>query len=184
MIRTFIAVDISQDIKMDLDRLISGFRHESKAIRWVRAQNLHLTLRFLGDIPEETIPSLAESLKSNLRGFGSFDLALSGLGGFPNMNKPRVIWVGSDDPKNKLGDLASKVESGCGEAGFGKGDKKFSAHLTIGRVKFPQGIENILDKIENTNFATKPFNVGEILIYKSVLSAAGPTYTKLETITF
>ena len=184
MIRTFIAVDIPQDIKMDLDRLISGYRNESKGIRWVRAQNLHLTLRFLGDVDENTIPALAESIKVNLDSIKPFDLALSGLGGFPNLKKPRVIWVGTDDPENMLGELALRVETACREAGFGKSDKKFSAHLTIGRVKFPQGLENILQRIENSDFRTEPFNVGEIVIYKSVLSPSGPTYTNLETVTF
>jgi 2'-5' RNA ligase len=183
MIRTFIAVDIPQDIKMDLDRLISGFRHEGKGIRWVRAQNLHLTLRFLGDVDENSIPGLAESIKTNLNNTKPFDLALKGLGGFPNLKKPRVIWIGSNDPENRLYDLAFNVENACREAGFGKSDKKFSAHLTIGRIKFPKGLEGILKVIENSDFASELFSVGEVVIYKSVLSAAGPTYTKLETIT-
>ena len=151
-IRTFIAVDLPQEIKMDIDRMIAAFRRDSSGIRWVKAANLHLTLRFLGDIPQQSVQGLAGSLKQNLDGFGPFDLVLSGMGGFPNLKKPRVIWIGSGDGTNRLIDLAGKVEDGCIKSGFGKGDKKFSSHMTVGRVKFPKGLEPLLDKIEKTEF--------------------------------
>ena len=93
-IRTFIAVELPQDIKMKLDGLIASFRADSGGIRWVRAENLHITLRFLGDIDEAAVPGLAENIRSTTGGFGKFRLSLSGIGGFPNLRRPRVIWVG------------------------------------------------------------------------------------------
>ncbi len=181
-IRTFIAVDLPQEIKMDIDRMIAGLRRDNSGIRWVKAANLHLTLRFLGDIPEQSVPSLAESLKDNLSGFGPFDLVLSGMGGFPNLRKPRVIWIGASDGTDRLIDLAGKVETGCIKSGFGRGDKKFSSHMTIGRVKFPKGLDPLLDKIEKTDFESSKFTVNEIFVVKSDLSPAGPKYTKLEAV--
>ena len=167
---------------MDIDMMIAGFRRDNAGIRWVKAANLHLTLRFLGDIPQKSVPGLAESLKDNLDSFGSFDLVLSGMGGFPNLRKPRVIWIGIGDGTDRLIDLAEKVENGCIESGFGKGDKKFSSHMTVGRVKFPKGLEPLLDKIERTEFESSKFKVSEIFVVKSDLSPSGPKYTKLESV--
>ncbi len=167
---------------MDIDRLTSGFRGDGSGIRWVKAANVHLTLRFLGDIPQESVPRLAASLREKLSGFGSFDVALSGMGGFPDLRRPRVIWIGTGEGTEWLSLLAEKVESSCIESGFGKGDKKFSSHLTLGRVKFPKGLESLLDKIGHTEFRSPKFAVGEVLVVKSDLSSAGPKYTKLESV--
>jgi 2'-5' RNA ligase len=181
-IRAFIAVDIPQETKMDIDRLISGFRADGSGIRWVKAANLHLTLRFLGDIPQESMPQLAESLKANVDGFGTFDLMLKGIGAFPNLRRPRVIWIGTDKGTDRLSELAGRVEKSCVDSGFGRADKKFSSHLTIGRVKFPKGLDRLLGKIGKTEFESPEFDVGEISVVKSDLSPAGPKYTKLENI--
>ncbi len=181
-IRTFIAVDLPQQIKMEIDKMIAGFRQLNANIRWVKAVNLHLTLRFLGDIPEETISALAENIKANTEGFGGFDLSLSGLGAFPNLRRPRVIWIGSGSGADRLKSLAAKVEQATIDAGFGKGDKPFSSHLTIGRVKFPKGLDRLLAQIEKSGYESQLFGVNEVSIYKSDLSPAGPKYTRLEVI--
>lgn len=181
-IRTFIAVDLPQQIKMEIDKMTAGFRQLNANIRWVKAANLHLTLRFLGDIPEESVLSLADSIKGSTEGFGGFDLSLSGLGAFPNLRRPRVIWIGSGSGTDRLKGLAAKVEQAVIESGFGKGDKPFSSHLTIGRVKFPKGLDRLLAQIGETRYESQPFGVNEVSIYKSDLSPAGPKYTKLEAI--
>lgn len=167
---------------MEIDRIIAAFRQLNANIRWVKAANLHLTLRFLGNIPEESVPALADSIRSNTDGFGPFDLALSGLGAFPNLRRPRVIWVGSGPGTDRLKELAAKVEQAAVDSGFGKGDKPFSSHLTIGRVKFPKGLEQLSTLIEKTGYESPPFGVKEVVIFKSDLSPAGPKYTRLETI--
>ncbi len=181
-IRTFIAVDLPKEIKMEIDKMIAGFRQLNANIRWVKAANLHLTLRFLGDIPEESVPALADSIKGSTEGFGRFDLSLSGLGAFPNLRRPRVIWIGSGSGTDRLKGLAAKVEQAVIESGFGKGDKPFSSHLTIGRVKFPKGLDQLLAQMEKTGYESQPFGVNEVNIFKSDLSPAGPKYTRLETI--
>ncbi len=167
---------------MEIDKMIAGFRQLNANIRWVKAVNLHLTLRFLGDIPEESVLSLADSIKGNTKGLGRFDLSLSGLGAFPNLRRPRVIWIGSGSGTDRLKGLAAKVEQAAIDAGFGKGDKPFSSHLTIGRVKFPKGLDQLLAQIEKTGYESQPFGVNEVSIFKSDLSPAGPKYSKLETI--
>jgi 2'-5' RNA ligase len=111
-----------------------------------------------------------------------FDLSLAGIGGFPNLKRPRVIWTGAEIGKDKLRDLAAGVETACVESEFGNSDKRFSPHLTIGRVKNPAGISGILEKIGKSSFKSEPFVVFEVIIYKSDLSPAGPRYTSLAKI--
>ena len=181
-IRTFIAVDIPKEIKMELDRLISELRPLAPDIRWVRAANLHLTMRFLGDIPKGSIQGLSDCLRQSLKNFGAFEISLSQLGAFPSLRKARVIWIGGGEGADKLVSLAVAVENACLGDGFGPADKPFSPHLTIGRVKFPKGHEKLIEAIERMNFESPLFALAEVAIFKSDLSPSGPKYTRLDAI--
>jgi 2'-5' RNA ligase len=181
-IRTFIAVDIPQEIKMELDRVVTDLRRIAPEIRWVRAANLHLTLRFLGNIPRDSTTDLASELARNLAGFGQFQISLAGVGGFPSLKRARVIWIGGGEGCDRMSELAPLVEKACLDRGFGEADKPFSCHLTIGRVKYPKGHEKLVSFIESLNFKSPLFNIGEVVIFKSDLLPAGPKYTRLETI--
>jgi 2'-5' RNA ligase len=178
-IRTFIAVKIPDDIKREADKLIVSLKSFGPDVRWVRAANLHFTLRFLGDIEQDDVEKLSEAIKKNIAGIKSFPLKLSGLGCFPNMRRPRVVWVGGDGDMDTFKSLAVQVEAACLETGFGKADKPFSAHLTIGRIKIPRGIDQLIRKLESTQFESEEFAVDRVIIYKSDLSPRGPTYTSL-----
>jgi RNA 2',3'-cyclic 3'-phosphodiesterase len=181
-IRTFIAIDIPQEIKMELDKVIAEFRPQAPDIRWVRAANLHLTLRFLGDIPKDSVSGLADEIAKNTDGFGPFHISLAGLGGFPNLKKPRVIWVGGGNGTDRLYELAPRIEKACVDSGFGKADKPFSSHLTIGRAKFPKGHDKLVAMIESKKFESPIFEVDQVVIFKSDLQPAGPKYTRLEAV--
>jgi len=180
--RTFVAVDVPREIKMELDGLVSKLREAAPDIRWVRAANLHLTLRFLGEIPKDSVADLAAELTKNLCGFGPFEISLAGIGGFPNLKKARVIWVGGGQGAERLYELAPPVEKSCRGCGFGATDKPFSSHLTIGRVKFPKGHDKLISVVESMSFESPLFEVEEVVIFKSDLLPAGPRYTRLEAI--
>ena len=180
--RTFVAVDVPGEIKRELDGLVSKLREVAPDIRWVRAANLHLTMRFLGDVPKDSVADLAAGLARNLSGFGPFEISLAGIGGFPNLKKARVIWVGGGQGAERLYELAPLVEKSCRDCGFGAADKPFSSHLTIGRVKFPKGHEKLITLVESMDFESPLFEVEEVAIFKSDLLPAGPRYTRLETI--
>jgi len=176
-IRTFIAIELPATLKQDVDRLIVTLKPLGEGVRWVRAANLHFTLRFLGDIEQDMVAKLAERLKGNLSKLKPFPLKLSGLGCFPNMNRPRVIWLGCDGDMEALKNLAYGVESACRDCGFGKADKKFSAHLTIGRIKNPRSLESFIGRLTDVEFESDEFEVSEVVVFKSDLSPRGPTYT-------
>jgi 2'-5' RNA ligase len=181
-IRTFIAIELPAALKQDVDRLIVTLKPLGEGVRWVRAANLHFTLRFLGDIEQEDVTGLAEELIRNLSDLKPFSLKLSGLGCFPNMRRPRVIWLGGDGDMESLKNLAYQVESACRDSGFGKSDKRFSAHLTIGRIKNPRGLESFIGRLTNVEFESDEFVVGEVIVFKSDLSPRGPTYTAMAKI--
>jgi 2'-5' RNA ligase len=167
---------------MELDRVITELRPYAPEIRWVRAANLHLTLRFLGNIPKDSIADLAVKMSQNLADFGQFQISLAGVGGFPNLKRARVIWIGGGEGCERVNELSPLVEKACIDCGFGKADKPFSCHLTIGRVKYPKGHEKLVSYIDSLNFRSPLFNVSEVAIFKSDLLPAGPKYTRLETI--
>ena len=181
-IRTFVAVDVPQPIKMELDKLIGELRPFAPDIRWVKAANLHITLRFLGDIPQSSVSGLVSEIAKNSSDFKSFHLSLAGIGGFPNLHKPRVIWLGGGDGQDSLHVLALRVEKACIACGFGNADKPFSSHLTIGRVKYPKGNERLVSYIQHLNYTSPTFPVKEVIVFKSDLMPSGPKYTRLETV--
>ena len=181
-IRTFIAIELPDELKQDVDKLIVGLKPFGPEVRWVRAANLHFTLRFLGDIEKNDIPKLNEHLQTHLSKISSFKLNLAGLGCFPNMRRPRVVWLGCDGDMEMLKQVAFQVESVCEAVGFGKADKPFSPHLTIGRIKIPQGLEPLINRLDAVNSTTKDFTVSQVIVFKSDLSPRGPTYTPLAKI--
>ncbi|MCD6163401.1 MAG: RNA 2',3'-cyclic phosphodiesterase [candidate division Zixibacteria bacterium] len=178
-IRTFIAVKIPDALKREVDKLIVGLKPHADGVRWVKAANLHFTIRFLGDIESDSISNLENILAENLKNIKPFSIKLSSLGCFPNIRRPRVVWVGAAGDMDDLKELAYQVESACRQGGFGKSDKPFSAHLTIGRIKYPKGLEAFIDELQETEFESDVFEVSEVVVFKSDLSRRGPTYTPM-----
>jgi RNA 2',3'-cyclic 3'-phosphodiesterase len=133
----------------------------------------------LGDIESDSVPDLKKSIESQLAGFGQFKICLSGLGCFPNLNRPRVVWVAAAGDVEKMKELAGKVEKACRQTGYGSADKPFAPHLTIGRVKFPSGLEKLIGNLRATRFETDSFMVEKVIIYKSDLTPRGPIYNAL-----
>lgn len=181
-IRTFIAIELPDDLKKDVDKLIVGLKQFGPDVRWVKAGNLHFTLRFLGDIDKDDVPKLSEHLNTHVSKFAPFRLRLTGLGCFPNMKRPRIVWLGADGDMEMLKQLAFQVESVCRDLGYSKADKPFSAHLTIGRINDPRGLEPLINRLEALEYSTEDFTVEQVIVFKSDLSPRGPTYTSLAKI--
>jgi RNA 2',3'-cyclic 3'-phosphodiesterase len=179
MIRTFIAAPLPDSLKQDVDKLIVIFKPLASGISWVRAANLHFTLRFLGDIDSSTIADLKQTLQTQIGSLSKFNLNLSGLGCFPNLNRPRVVWVAAGGDIDNMKGLASRVEDACRQRGYGPADKPFAPHLTIGRVKFPSGLDKLIECLKTTRFETDPFAVDKVIVYKSELTPRGPIYTSV-----
>ncbi len=182
MIRAFIAVAIDAAVIERIAAAIDRLKPRIPGIRWVDPQNIHLTLKFLGNIDESGTEALGAALRSRLRLFQPFTISVKGLGVFPGPRRARVLWVGL--PCARLPPLASGVESALQPLGFALESKAFSPHLTIGRWRAksptPAGLS-----AELSNWQAHDFGASEITsvqVMQSLLRPDGPKYRALITL--
>jgi 2'-5' RNA ligase len=178
-IRTFIAVSISEKAREAVTEMINSLQNFSSGIRWVKPENMHLTLKFLGDVEEEKLPELEEALKLSAEKIKRFNYELVNVGCFPNYKRPRVLWVGVEDSENQLLPLHQNIESEFIKLGFPKESRKFKPHLTVARVKDFRKCESAISKFKGYNFGSYKNDVGEVVLMKSDLFPSGAKYTKL-----
>jgi 2'-5' RNA ligase len=183
-LRTFIAVDIPQRLLQAIQPKVDDLREKlgNSAVRWVAVNNIHLTLKFLGDVAPSNLESLKLMLQTETQSRYPFDITLSGLGSFPNSKRPRVLFVGIQAPA-ELEALQHGIESAAAKLGYESDGRPFSPHLTIGRVNDRvaqselQSIRKLLDEVKIDSPC--PARVDSVHIYKSDLKPGGSVYTKL-----
>lgn len=173
--RAFIAVDIEPS-----ERLLALVRElaQSRAdLKVVKPQQLHLTLKFLGDTDEGLVEQVFSSIRAAAAGVQPFTMRLVGMGAFPSLSNIRVVWVGIEDGK-PLGKIAEDLDQSLRGLGFERDKKGFVPHLTLARTRSPRNIANV-QEIVRSNAATDygEYPVGKILLKKSVLSPQGPAYS-------
>lgn len=183
MIRLFISVELPDGIKDRLAELISELKRSGAGIKWVKPQNLHLTLKFLGWVEDSQVDEIIELSAKSVAGAGSFKARFEGLGTFPGGKAPRVIWVGTAEGGGALCKLAKDLEKNMSEAGFRKEERAFKPHLTIGRVKERKGLAKLTKQIGGI----KDAGFGEVLVdrinvMKSTLAPNGPVYENLKEV--
>ncbi|UCD19981.1 MAG: RNA 2',3'-cyclic phosphodiesterase [candidate division WOR-3 bacterium] len=173
--RTFLAVEIPEYVRAPIHEFILAQAERELPIKWVAFENLHITLKFLGEIDDKKknaiMPAITDVCLTQCR----FQLRLGGLGCFPTQRQPRVIWIGVDEGDDVLCRIAADVQSRLWEFGFTE-EKRFHPHLTIGRVKKPCRVDNILQK----SIGTDAFDVDSLVLFKSTLKPDGPIYEGLE----
>lgn len=175
-LRAFIAVHIPDDVKQALNeasRLLAG-RVPTGAVRWVRPEQMHLTLRFLGDTDTGKLPAIRAAMDAVAASNAPFELRLGGIGCFPNMRRPRVIWVGLSGEEARLLSLVSSLEKQLAPFGWEPEGKPFRAHLTLGRVKDERGAGGIEWAADVPSLAVP---VEAIHLIESQLKPTGPIYT-------
>jgi 2'-5' RNA ligase len=177
--RTFIAVELQKDIVEAVDRFLTKTTQEIKnnKISWVKKENLHITIKFLGEIEEKQLETINEVLSEISKNIKSFEVEIKEIGVFPNLNHPRVVWVGVKDEANNLVSLANLVEEKLAKFGFQKEDKEFTAHLTIGRVKKLNNLGEIktyVEKYKSIEFGKS--KIDSITFFQSILRPEGPEY--------
>ena len=136
MIRAFIAIELGNEAKAELEKVQRRLRAEpiSGLVRWVAPGSIHLTLKFLGDIEEARSPHVLSAMKTACEGISPFELAVRGAGCFPNFQRPNVIWAGLVGQVQVAIQLAQRIEDECARLGFDPEDRPFSPHLTLGRI--------------------------------------------------
>lgn len=185
LLRAFIAIDIPPEIRQAISSQTASLRKESgRAMRWVSMENIHLTLKFLGEVSAPNLELLAQALRAECAQTAPFTISVENLGCFPNPRRPRVLWIGLSVPP-ELTRLQRLVESTAARLGYTPDEKPFSPHLTIGRVReqaAPEEIQTLRSLLERTTVARLgTFTVNEVHLYKSDLKPEGPVYTRLVT---
>jgi len=183
--RTFIAIEIPEPLKLHLDRSVSGLRSnlEDGLIRWVRLESIHLTLKFLGEIEQEQAHTIHEILDQVAGRFSSFSLEIAGLGCFPNCTRPRIVWAGFKPAGGELLRLQSELEGRLEKIGFEREQRAYHPHLTLGRVG--KGLSGSNMKLisrwaqEAQIESVGCFEADAISLILSVLHPNGATYSNL-----
>ena len=180
MIRSFIAIDFPDEIRKALEAIQKELKQCRAGVRWVKPSSIHLTLKFLGNIQPAQVDDIGLTVAQEIRDHPPITLRPVGLGAFPNLRKPRVLWVGLEDEVQKLKGLQARVENALEPLGFAREKRGFRPHLTIGRVKDRRRLQSLVDTIAALDVPPfDSFDVTEIILYKSDLRPTGAIYTKL-----
>lgn len=178
-VRCFIAVDIDRpELRARLREVQEGLASLGCDLKLVEPENIHITLRFLGEVPRGVVEGVAKAL-SGLRA-QPFNLSLRGLGAFPSASRPRVIWVGVAEGAIELSELHHQVEELIRPVGFRPEREDFIPHVTIARVKSGRGLHRLADFVSrNSNFEVGSMMVEEVKLKRSVLTPGGPIYSDI-----
>ncbi len=183
-LRLFVAVELSQEVHDRLCKLITELKaHGSKSARWVKPENLHLTLKFLGDTPPQAVASVKEAIQGVCASSEAFQMSVRGGGAFPSLRQPRVLWAGLEADSH-LKELAAGLDTALEKLGYRKETRPFSPHLTLARIAYPEtspAFENTLKALQAAK--DKEFgcvNVRRVTLFQSTLAPGGSIYTPLE----
>ncbi|MFH1381124.1 MAG: RNA 2',3'-cyclic phosphodiesterase [Candidatus Omnitrophota bacterium] len=182
--RTFIAIDISDEVKKELSRLLGELKTVGADIKWVQPENIHLTLKFLGDTEDNRIEQIKKVLNEISKGLDSFKLSLFKLGCFPSIDYPRVIWVGIDKGCSQAEQISADIEEKLEVLGFLKETRPFTSHLTLGRVKSGKNKKELKEKILSLEPLSKSCAAKGITLFQSELTTRGPIYTPIHLAKF
>jgi 2'-5' RNA ligase len=182
-VRLFVALEIPSSIRQNLAALLSSFRSVTKEPRWVRAENLHVTLKFLGEVVEAKVDTVRGSL-GGIRSDKAVSLEFRGLGFFPNEKRPRVFWAGMEATPN-LKTLAGDIEGAMEKLGIPREKREFSPHLTLARFerpRLPEALRNLITDNQQREFGSLRTN--EFHLVQSKLKPGGAEYTTVATFQF
>ena len=179
-IRAFIAIELPETIKSSIETIQARLKSLELPLRWVRVENIHLTMKFLGDIKKIEIESIESVLRDSVKMQAPLTLSAKGVGVFPGIRRPRVLWVGIHDHETGLAGLQKSIENQLHRIGYSKEGRPFKGHLTIGRAKGYVDERKLKEALDSfLAFESSLFTVNEFFIFRSVLKQGGPEYTKL-----
>lgn len=175
--RAFVAISFDEPLRRRIGEIRRELERAGADVRWVSTENLHLTLKFLGDVEEVGVAAFRERLRVVASRFSPLNLDLGGVGRFP-----RVLWVGCAGDVPRLIELAHEVERAALEIGVPEENRPFSPHLTIGRLKSPRCMRTLDEAVEaRRNEPVGRQRVDRFTLYRSTLTPKGPIYDAIES---
>lgn len=185
-IRSFIAIELPDEIKLHLDQLETLLKSEKQSgVKWVNPDSIHLTLKFLGNISINQTGEITRAIEESARETSPFKLEVKGLGVFPNLKRVQVAWVGLSGDIDKLGQLQQRIESNLAQLSFTPESRRFTPHLTIARLRnqvSPDERQSFGQLIANTEFSAGTINVDVISLMKSQLTRQGAIYSRISLV--
>jgi RNA 2',3'-cyclic 3'-phosphodiesterase len=183
MIRAFLAIELPEALRAGLAQVQGELKRSRADVRWVTPGNIHLTLKFFGNVPDDEIGSLAQAARDAAAETAPLQLQATGAGAFPSPNAPRVVWLGLGGDLVPLTQLFYRLEKAYATLGYPPEGRAFNPHLTLGRVESPANrdkLAKMLEKMPPVDWP--PFEVKELILFQSVLSPQGSKYTPLQVI--
>jgi len=179
--RLFIAIELPSSLRQSVQDHINQLKQALPEERasWARGENLHLTLKFLGDTPVAKVEALSQAAQRAASKVLPFELVIGDCGAFPVRGQPRVLWIGINDPTNNLTELYRAIEDECANAGFPRERRPFHPHLTIARLRRPHGARRIAELHKEVGFDPIRVSVREVCLIRSELRSEGSRYTVL-----
>jgi len=181
LIRSFLAIELPKTILKKIEEVQGDLKSTHADVRWVNPEKIHLTIKFFGNIEESRIDPIFKAIEEPIQNTQPFSLRVRGVGAFPQMKNPRVIWMGLMDGKEIFTLFQKQIETQLEKIGFQPEDRPFHPHLTLGRMKSSRGKEELVERMEKYRegeFGT--FQVERLVLFKSDLRPTGPIHTPLK----
>jgi 2'-5' RNA ligase len=179
--RTFIAIEVPDEVKNVVLGYINNLSGQDKGIRWVKPEGIHITLKFLGNTDDVLSEKIIRILENIAGEFSCFQLEVSETGTFPSVNNPKVLWLGIGNGKNSLIQMSTLLENELEPLGFARENRPFHPHITIGRVKDRKTGTRIIKGFLSFDFSPVKFTVKSTVWKKSQLTPQGAIYSDLYT---
>lgn len=181
-VRCFIAIPVEEAVRNELASIQSKLKEVDSGVRWEDPEKFHITAKFLGDITPNEVSTLCSNLRSGLSDYSSFPLLYDSVGAFPNIFRPRIIWIGAH-ANEQLSSIQKTVEEICDVLLLGKEERKrFHPHITIGRIKDGKKVPRLTEILKSVTFEPIQNLCQEVLVMKSVLHPSGSRYSVLDSI--
>ena len=185
-IRSFIAIELPGEVRLALDRLITGLKSSQQSrVRWVEPDNIHLTLKFLGNITADRIEGITGAIREGAKGTAPFRLEVRGLGAFPNLRRVQVAWTGVSGETDRLNQLQKRIDANLVHLDFTPETRQFNAHLTLARMRDQASSDErqrFGQLIAGTPFEGGTFTVSSINLMRSQLQRTGAVYSRISAV--
>jgi len=182
LVRIFVCIEIPGEIRNRIEALQNRLRQTGAEVSWTKTANIHLTLKFLGNVAVSRLNTVCTAVEEAVQGESVFPIQVSETGCFPSARNPRVLWIGVNSPARALQVLQTSVEASLARLGFARETRPFQPHLTVGRVKSQRNVGRLVAALVEEGFESVTFQADEVIVMRSDLRPTGALYTPQATI--
>ncbi len=178
-IRTFIAIQLPERIISAAEQIQNKLKTANADVKWVEPKNIHLTLKFLGNISVERLKAVEDMMIKCASNVARCSARLDGLGVFPSLERLDILWIGVHEKTGRLAAMVKMLEDQLAVVGFPKEDRAFTSHITLGRARSANSTKELTEKLKTVEILDGDFEINELTLLQSFLSSSGPTYVPL-----